>query len=196
MHDGFPPLRTWTTERRLLAHTPEPGTGTTAGERQRIDCGDLEMRISADGSWFYRGSRIDRRPLVKLFASVLRREPDGSYWLVTPAERGRVQVDDAPFVAVEAALEGAGRGRAIRLRTNLDQWVEVGPDHPLRVASSPSGDARIYVSLGRGLEAALARPVWYELLDHALADSDEADGIGIWAGGCWFDLSALAGEEA
>jgi hypothetical protein len=157
-----------------------------------MDCGDLDMRIAADGSWFYRGSRIHRAPLVKLFASVLRREADGSYWLVTPVERGRVTVDDAPFVAVEMAVEGEGRERTIRLRTNLGRWIEVGREHPLRVIVSPDGDARIYVELERGLKAALARPVWYDLVELALADSDtNADGICLWAGGVMHDLDAL-----
>lgn len=174
--------------------------------RPKIDCGDLDMRIAADGTWYYRGSRIGRMKLVKLFASVLCREDNGGYWLVTPVERGRVTVDDAPFVIVEAEIAGEGPSRQIRLRSNIDQWVELGDAHPLQVAAAPDGRLHLYVGLERGLTATLARPVWYQLLDLALADSDtdgdagQGDGpagaIGLWAGGMRFDLSELAKEEA
>src|SRR5690242_17817041 len=98
------------------------------------DCGDLEIRIARDGTWSYRGSPIGRAPLVRLFASVLRREADGSYWLVTPAERGRVAVDDVPFTAVELTVEGEGREQALIFRTNVDDSVTADENHPLRVA--------------------------------------------------------------
>jgi hypothetical protein len=102
-------------------------------ERRLIDCGDLNMRIARDGTWFYHGSPIGRKPLVKLFATVLRREENGEYWLVTPAERGRVEVEDAPFIAVELAVEGSGREQVVRFRTNLDDWTEAGPERPIRI---------------------------------------------------------------
>ena len=88
------------------------------------------MRIARDGTWFYRGSAINRLPLVKLFASVLRREPDGSYWLVTPAERGRVTVEDAPFIAVAVDREGEDREQRLIFRTNLDEIVTAEPRPP------------------------------------------------------------------
>ena len=90
------------------------------GERS---CGDFAMRIALDGTWYYQGSPIGRLPLVKLFASVLRRAPDGRYWLVTPAEQGVIEVEDVPFVAVELSCEGSGPSQQLRLRTNLDEWV-------------------------------------------------------------------------
>jgi len=99
-----------------------------------VDHGDLDMRIARDGTWYYRGSPIARQRLVKLFASVLRREEDGNFWLVTPVERGRVAVEDAPFLAVELNSEGSGRDRRLSFRTNLDEIVAAGPEHPLRVA--------------------------------------------------------------
>ena len=89
------------------------------------------MRIARDGTWCYQGSPIGRLALVKLFASVLRRGPDGRYWLVTPAEQGLIEVEDVPFTAVEVACDGSGPGQRIRLRTNLDEWVAVGEAHPL-----------------------------------------------------------------
>ena len=103
------------------------------------------MRIARDGAWFYRGSPIGRLPLVKLFASVLRREADGSYWLVTPAERGRIEVEDVPFLAVELTVAGEGRGQQLIFRTNLDDIVTAGPDHPLRVETAASGEPAPYI---------------------------------------------------
>jgi hypothetical protein len=129
----------------------------------------LGLRIMPDGTWLYRGSPIRRIELVKLFASVLRREADGSYWLVTPAERGRIEVDDAPFVAVELAAEGGGADQLLRVRTNVDEWLTLGPQHPLRLRppADPAPDAGPvpYVEVRAGLEARLARPVYYELVE-------------------------------
>ena len=157
------------------------------------------MRITADGTWLYQGSPIGRPALVKLFASVLRREADDTYWLVTPAERGRVEVDDAPFIVVEAASRGERPERQLRMRTNLEEWFEVGQDHPLRVGSSASGEPRVYLGLDRGLEAVLSRSVWYQLVDLALADLDEPSSddhpIGIWSGGRYFELFVPALAE-
>lgn len=153
----------------------------------------LGLRIMSDGTWHYRGSPIERRELVKLFASVLRREPDGSYWLVTPVERGRIEVDDVPFVAVELASEGSGRDRAVRLRTNLDEWLTLGPDHPLRLrppvdAAADAGPVP-YVEVRAGLEARLARPVYYELVELGEQGPDgDRQGFGIWSDGTFFAL--------
>ena len=147
------------------------------------------MRIARDGTWFYRGSPIARPRLVKLFASVLRREADGTYWLVTPVERGRVTVDDAPFVAVELTSEGEGPDRQLSFRTNLDEIVAAGPDYPLRVDTAANGEPAPYILVRPGLEARLNRPVFYELVD--LADAERGDGggpFGVWSGGMFFDL--------
>src|SRR5919198_2645230 len=119
-----------------LMENPASGNSSAAaprGPHRPAELGDLDMRIARDGTWHYRGSPINRIPLVKLFASVLRRETDGSYWLVTPAERGRVIVEDAPFIAVAVETQGAGRDQRLIFRTNLDEIVTAGPDHPLRV---------------------------------------------------------------
>ena len=99
-----------------------------------VECGDLPFLIRRDGTWLYRGSPINRKELVCLFASVLKREADGSFWLETPAERGRIEVEDAPFVAVELDWAGDGRQQALSFRTNVDKVVTAGPDHPIRVA--------------------------------------------------------------
>src|SRR5436190_8049877 len=123
-------------------HPPE---GRPAGRPPPNELGDLDMRIARDGTWFYRGSPINRMPLVKLFASVLRREPDGLYWLVTPAERGQVTVEDVPFIAVAVDAEGAGRDRNLIFRTNLDEIVTAGPDHPMRVETAANGTPAPYI---------------------------------------------------
>ena len=159
------------------------------GKRTVVDHGDLDMRIARDGTWFYRGTPIARQRLVKLFASVLRREDDGSYWLVTPVERGRVAVEDAPFLAVEVNSEGAGRDRRLSFRTNLDEIVAAGPEHRLRVETGANGEPTPYIVVRPGLEARLNRPVFYELVD--LADAERGDGggpFGLWSDGVFFDL--------
>lgn len=147
------------------------------------------MRIGRDGTWFYRGSPIERLPLVKLFASVLRREADGSYWLVTPAERGRVVVEDVPFIAIALDSEGSGRDRRLIFRTNLDQIVTAGPEHPLRIEEAADGTPAPYIMVRSGLEARLARPVFYELVE--LGEEESMGGearFGVWSDGMFFCL--------
>jgi hypothetical protein len=153
---------------------------------------DLGLRIAGDGTWLYQGSPIRRLELVKLFASVLRKEADG-YWLVTPVERGRIAVEDAPFVAVEFERTGHGAAQKLRLRTNLDEWVTIGPAHPVRLARpsgvvADSGPAP-YVEVRGGLEARVARSVYYELID--LAEEQLVEGrllVGVWSEGRFFAL--------
>ena len=174
-----------------MARKPfDPEAILAAIARGERSCGDFEMRIDRHGTWYYRGSPIGRLELVKLFASVLRRAEDGGYWLVTPAEQGRIEVEDAPFVAVELAAEGRGQGQTLRLRTNLDEWVAVGPDHPLRLADAPDGAQIPYVEVRRRLEARLARPVFYHLAELAEpAPENGQDGLlGVWSSGHFFPL--------
>lgn len=153
----------------------------------------LGLRIMSDGTWLYRGSPINRMELVRLFASVLRREADDSYWLVTPVERGRIEVDDAPFVAVELATQGTGRDQMVCLRTNVDEWLTLGPNHPLRLRRPVDQAAEAgpvpYVEVRAGLEARLARPVYYELIELG-EEWREADRrrFGVWSDGMFFAL--------
>jgi hypothetical protein len=147
------------------------------------------MRIARDGTWFYRGSPINRLPLVTLFASVLRREPDGSYWLVTPAERGRIEVEDVPFLAVALTVEGEDRGQRLIFRTNLDEFVTAGPENPLRVDAAASGGPVPYILVRGRLEARLARPVFYELVELGTEERvEDAVTFGVWSGGMFFRL--------
>jgi hypothetical protein len=154
----------------------------------------LGLRIRSDGSWLYHGSPIDRIELVRLFASVLRREADGSYWLVTPVERGRIEVDDVPFIAVELAADGIGRDQSLRLRTNVDEWLTLGSGHPLqlrRPLDQAAGAGPVpYLEVRAGLEARLARSVYYELVELAEEEQLE-DGrrrFGVWSDGVFFAL--------
>ena len=152
------------------------------------------MRIARDGTWHYRGSPIERKPLVTLFSSVLARDADGQFWLETPVERGRIDVDDAPFVAVEMDAEGHGADQCLIFRTNLDETVTAGPENPIRVTFDEStGEPSPYVLVRDGLEALLARPVYYALAELAVADNDTGL-LGVWSGGQFFPLAELDGE--
>jgi uncharacterized protein len=147
------------------------------------------MRIARDGTWSYRGSPIGRIALVKLFASVLRREPDGFYWLVTPAERGRIEVEDVPFLAVALTVQSEGEQQQLIFRTNLDDIVTAGPDHQLRVETTTSGEPAPYILVRDELEARLTRPVFYELVELGKVELIENNSqFGVWSQGSFFRL--------
>jgi hypothetical protein len=166
-----------------------PITNGAASKRPPIECGDLNMRIARDGTWFYRGSPIGRLALVKLFASVLRRGVDGRYWLITPAERGLIEVEDAPFVAVELLVANEGGDQQLIFRTNLDEFVTAGPDNPLRVETAASAEPAPYVLVRSGLEARLARPVFYELVELGIEEQvGDTTRFGVWSKGMFFSL--------
>ena len=137
-------------------------------------CGDIDMRIAADGTWFYNGTPIGRPALVKLFASILRKDPD-RFVLVTPVERVGVQVDDAPFLAVEMAVEGEGAARQIAFRTNVDDLVRVDAAHPLRFDKDEAGGVKPYVLVRGGLWALVTRALTYDLVE--LGEDREAGGV-------------------
>ena len=158
-----------------------------------IICGDLDMRIARDGTWFYHGSPIGRKPMVKLFASVLNRDEDGVYWLTTPVEKGRVEVDDAPFLAVEMSDVGEGGEPALRFRTTLDDEVTADNDHPLRVALDPeTGEPSPYVLVRGRLEALISRSVYYELVERGVEEFVAGETLfGVWSAGRFFPLGSL-----
>ncbi len=155
--------------------------------------GDLDMRIARDGTWFYHGSPIGRKPLVKLFASVLSRDEDGVYWLTTPVEKCRVEVDDAPFLAVELEVGGTGRDQVLRFRTNIDDEVTAGPDHPIRVVLDPaSREPAPYVLVRGRLEALIARSVFYELVELGVEEAQGGETrYGVWSAGSFFAIGSL-----
>jgi uncharacterized protein len=149
-------------------------------------CGDSEMRIAADGTWFHQGSPIGRKAMVKLFAGILRREPAGNYVLVTPAEKLDIIVDDAPFIAVEVKSEGEAQGRRLAFRLNTDDLVVAGADHPIRFVEI-DGAPRPYVMVRGGMEALIVRSVYYELAGLALDEG--ADPPGLWSDGAFFAMA-------
>ena len=146
-------------------------------------CGDSEMRIAADGSWHHQGAPITRENMVRLFARILRREADGSFVLVTPVEKLSIAVDDAPFVAVELKAEGEGPDATLAFRLNTGDIITAGPDNPLRFEHRGEGP-RPYLHVRGGLEALVARSVFYELAERALAQ----DPPGVWSGGAFFAI--------
>lgn len=151
-------------------------------------CGDFGIRILRDGTWLYHGSPIGRKPLVRLFSTVLRRDDDG-FWLVTPVERGRIEVDDAPFTAVEMTVEGTGAAQRLTFRTNVDDTVTADAAHPLRVALAPDGEPSPYVLVRDRLEALIVRAVYYDLVElgeERLVDGEER--YGVWSAGTFFLL--------
>ena len=155
---------------------------------------DIQMQIRADGSWWHEGSRIKRARLVKLFSRILRKDPDGQIYLVTPYEKVVVDVEDAPFVAVRVDRVGApGRAQGLAFTTNLGDVALAGPDLPIRVATDPeTQEPSPYVMVRDGLEAKLSRPVFYELADMAEAYEGSAEQLGVWSQGQFFELGPAA----
>lgn len=151
-------------------------------------CGDIDMRIARDGTWFYLGTPIGRAPMVRLFSSILRREGD-DYFLVTPVEKVGIKVDDAPFVAVDFSVSGSGAAQDITFTTHVGDTVTLGPDHPLRVTFDASDQPSPYVMVRSGLEALIDRKSFYRLIDLcAHRTQDGADWFGLWSGGAFFPV--------
>jgi uncharacterized protein len=154
-------------------------------------CGDIGLKIGRDGTWYYQGGAIGRKGLVKLFASVLRYEKDGRYYLVTPVEKVPIAVEAMPFIAVEMRRQGRGKRQSLSFRTNVDDEVRAGRRHPLGFERGPAGGFTPFILVRDGLKARLSRPVYYELA--ALAAKNPADkGEGVWSGGAFFPFPAEA----
>lgn len=172
-----------------LARYAEAGTLPPVDQWQPEHCGDSEMRIAADGTWYHQGSPIGRAAMVRLFSTVLRREPDGGHVLVTPVEKLEIAVDDAPFTAVELKAEGSGKSRRLAFRLNTGDIVVAGPEYPLRFATHADGPhpyLHVRGAIGNGLEALIVRPVYYELAELAIADG--GDPPALWSDGARFPL--------
>ena len=152
-------------------------------------CGDLDMRIARDGTWFYLGTPIGRFELVKLFSSILRKEED-SYYLVTPVEKVGITVEDAPFVAVDFSVRGHGKGQTLIFETHVDDFVQAGNDNPIRVERDPeTGEPSPYVHVRAGLEALIDRKSFYRLVD--LCDHESVEGLewfGVYSKGQFFPI--------
>lgn len=184
VQNQFPRLSTG--NKNLHGEAVDPVTG-------QVLCGNLEIRIDRDGHWFYHGSPIGRKELVKLFASVLKRDPDGRYWLETPAEKGEILVEDAAFMAVEMNARGSGTDQSLEFRTNIDENVIAGADHPLRIElDSRTQEPSPYVLVRDRLEARLTRAVFYELVDLGVEMTVEGEQIyGVWSAGQFFAIGPV-----
>lgn len=164
----------------------------TSDERRPVErwnpeyCGEIDIVIRRDGTWWHEGSKVTRRGLVDLFASVLRKDEDGRTYLVTPVEKLGITVERAPFVAIRVDAKGEGEAQRLFFTTNLDEVIEAGPDLPLRVETdAATGEPAPFVLVRGRLEAAINRQTFYELVDLAV----ERDGqLGVWAGGAFFAL--------
>jgi hypothetical protein len=149
-------------------------------------CGEIDMRIARDGTWFHQGSPIGRRELVRLFSTILRKDADG-FHLVTPAEKMRIAVEDAPFIAVLMDVEGEGRDQILRFTTNVGDQTVAGTDNPIRVETDPETKTPApYVHVRRGLEARIARAVFYQMADLAVPREDGV--LGVWSSGEFFPI--------
>jgi len=155
-------------------------------------CGDIDMRIAADGTWYYLGTPIGRPALVRLFSTILRRDGD-AYVLVTPVEKVGIRVDDAPFTAVEMTVEGEGKSRRLGFRTNVDDWVACDAAHALRFEPGAEEGLVPYLHVRSGLWAKLTRPLYYDLVELG-EESAVADGeaFGVWSGGTFFAMADAA----
>ena len=152
-------------------------------------CGDLDMEIRRDGSWWYLGTPIGRHALVRLFASILKRE-GGRYFLVTPVEKVGIRVQDAPFLATDFRVEGAGRDQVLTFVTSVEDEATAGPDHPIRVMRDPAtGEPSPYVLMRDGMEALIDRKSFYRLVELGVHEPHEGESwFGLWSGGRFFPV--------
>ena len=154
-------------------------------------CGDIGMAIRRDGLWMYQNSPFGRKPLVRLFSRVLRKDADGKHYLVTPVEKVDVAVEDAPFLGVEMEVAGGGRAQQLTFRTNVDDAVRCSPEHPLRFeAEAGSGGLKPYLLVRGRLEALVTRAVYYDLVELAVTEIiDGQDQFGVWSGGKFWRMA-------
>ncbi|MBL6931638.1 MAG: DUF1285 domain-containing protein [Rhodospirillales bacterium] len=154
-------------------------------------CGEIDIRIDRTGQWFHEGSPIGRIELVKLFATVLKRDENGDYWLQTPVEKGRIQVEDAPFIATLMTVEGSGEDQILHFETNVGDTLIAGADNPIRVEIAPETlEPSPYVTVRANLEAKIARAVFYDLVELGVENSDT---FGVWSNGEFFPIGRLDG---
>jgi len=152
-------------------------------------CGEMDMVIRADGSWWHEGTRITREPMVKLFASILRKDADGETYLVTPVEKIKIEVERAHFIAIRVDVEGEDKNQRVFFTTNLGEVVEAGPDRPIRVEiDAKTQEPTPFVTVRGRLEALLTRSVFYELVEHGVMTDNE---MGIYAAGSYFPLGTI-----
>ncbi len=158
----------------------------------------FDIHIDVNGNWYHRGGLIERKKLIRLFSTVLKRDEQGDYWLATPVEKGRITVEDVPFVALEMQIEGEGKTQKLRFRTNLDHWVTAGPDHPIRVViDAEKGEPRPYLQVRPGLEARINRPLFFDLVSlaerHVAKNEQQNDSeLSVWSDQAYFSLGSVS----
>ncbi len=153
--------------------------------------GDIDIQIARDGVWWHEGTPIQREAIGRLFSTILRREDDGEFYLVTPVEKWRIQVEDTPLLAHTLEIKGKGEQQVVQVTTNVGETVDLGPDHPLVVGSYPDGSPRPVVRIRRGLEARLVTAAYYELADCLVENSaNGANRLGIWSSGVFFEVGS------
>ena len=177
-------------EKSVLAGLNETPSDSSEG---RSFCGDIDMRITRNGTWYYHGSPIKRKQLIKLFASILIRDEKGDFWLETPAEKCRIQVEDAPFVAVLMDVVGKGREQIVKFLTNVDEQVIATQDNPIWVDINPESlEPKPYVLVRKGLRALISRAVFYDLVEIGVEEeSPEGKFLGVWSEGVFFKLGEV-----
>ena len=156
-------------------------------------CGDLDIKIDREGLWFYHGTPIGRKELVKLFASVLHKDEEGRHWLITPAEKGEIVVEDVAFLAIEMTVKGQGKSQELEFRTNVDDIVIAGEVNPLRIEEDlQTGEPSPYIVVRELLEARLNRPVFYQLVDLGVEEEINGEKIyGVWSKGQFFQIGKI-----
>ncbi len=153
-------------------------------------CGEIDIRIARDGTWFHQGTPVGRRELVRLFSTILRKEAD-AYYLVTPAEKMRIQVENVPFLAVLLEVSGSGREQELAFTTNVGDEVIAGAEHRIRVENAPgTGEPAPYLHVRSGLEARASRSVFYQLADIAVP-GERDDELGVWSSGMFFPIGTF-----
>ena len=177
----------------LIARAGTIGPNPPVERWEPANCGALDIVIRSDGRWYYQGTPIDREPLVRLFASVLRRDEDGGYFLVTPAEKVAITVEDAPLLAVECHFAGSGRDQILTVRTNVGDVVAADAQHPLRFAvDRANGGLKPYLKVRGRLEALASRAVAQEIAGRAEeAEHAGERWYGLWSGGCFFPMAPV-----
>ncbi len=174
----------------LLSQLPKTGKGLPPVHLWNPDfCGDIDMRIARDGTWFYQGTPIGRKAMVRLFSTIIRRDAD-DYFLITPVEKVGIKVDDAPFVAVLLEVHGEGQSQVLCFTTNVDDVVEASAEHPLRVTIDPETQQPApYVRVRSNLEALIHRNVFYQLVDLCVVHELEGQRwLGVWSHGEFFPI--------
>ncbi|MEF9901282.1 MAG: DUF1285 domain-containing protein [Pseudomonas sp.] len=174
----------------LLAQIPKDERGLPPVHLWNPDfCGDIDMRIARDGTWYYLGTPIGRKPMVKLFSTIIRRDGD-DYFLVTPVEKVGIKVDDVPFVAVALDVQGSGEQQVLKFISNVEDQVEAGPDHPLRFEiDAQTQEPSPYVHMRQNLEALIHRNVFYQLVELAVPKQiDGQEWLGVWSAGQFYPI--------